>query len=112
MEAEELACEFLTRQGLVTLKRNFSARTGEIDLVMLDGTIVVFVEVRSRKSNSHLHVLETIDFRKRKRIIRTSQLYLQNNRSLNYDQCRFDIILLTGNSNHRAVEWIKNAFEN
>ncbi|HSD70799.1 MAG TPA: YraN family protein, partial [Woeseiaceae bacterium] len=46
---EQLALDHLLRNGLDLLERNFRCRHGEIDLVMLDGETVVFVEVRFRK---------------------------------------------------------------
>ena len=46
--AENAACVYLQAQGLTLLNRNFHARQGEIDLVMLEKTTLVFVEVRFR----------------------------------------------------------------
>lgn len=109
--AEEIACKFLCRHGMRLLQKNFQAKTGEIDLIMQEGQVLVFVEVRSRRTITKLHVIETIDSRKRDRIIRTSQLYLQRNRSAIFEYCRFDLVLVTGAEKNRTVEWIKNAFE-
>ena len=46
--AEQAACSYLTRHGLTLIARNFHARQGEIDLIMLDKDTLVFVEVRFR----------------------------------------------------------------
>ena len=51
--AENLAHIFLCEQGLQAVERNFRSKRGEIDLVMLDHDILVFVEVRYRKNNHY-----------------------------------------------------------
>ena len=50
-KAEENALSFLVRQGLDVVERNFRCRFGEIDLIMRDGDVLVFVEVRKRKNS-------------------------------------------------------------
>ena len=49
-EAEKYAEEFLQRQGLILLERNYRCRFGEIDLIVRDGAVLVFIEVRMRAS--------------------------------------------------------------
>jgi len=48
--AERRALDYLTRQGLKLVAANYRSRFGEIDLVMRDGEVLVFAEVRMRKS--------------------------------------------------------------
>ncbi|MFN2858062.1 YraN family protein, partial [Escherichia coli] len=67
----------LRRQGLATLGKNWTCRRGELDLVMLDGDTVVFVEVRSRRHRAWGGALESIDARKRQRLILSAELFLQ-----------------------------------
>ena len=50
--AEQYACEYLTSQGLQWVVSNYRSRLGEIDLIMRDGSYLVFVEVRARASNA------------------------------------------------------------
>lgn len=45
---EDLACEYLQKKGFKILSRNFKARYGELDIVALDDTTLVFVEVKTR----------------------------------------------------------------
>ena len=47
---EDLACDFLIRQGYQILERNFRIRGGEIDIIAKDGDILVYVEVKTRSS--------------------------------------------------------------
>lgn len=111
--AETIACDYLNKQfGFILLDRNYRTPLGEIDLIMKDGDITVFIEVRSRTRQAYLDALETIDHRKRKRIIQTSEYYLQRHVS-NYNnvKCRFDVVTLTGPLESAKLEWIKNAFD-
>ena len=109
VEAERLAHDFLRQHGLKPIDLNFRTPRGEIDLVMQDGQVLVFVEVRSRTSNTFIHAAESIDARKRQRIILASQRYLQ--KYGDRVDCRFDVIIVTGSGTGRKIEWIKRAFD-
>ena len=109
--AENLALEYLQGWGLKLISRNFSGRRGEIDLIMLDGTFVVFVEVRARRSKVPVHPLESIDTRKIRKIILTSQQFLQAERKYQASKCRFDVVCITGTVDEPNIEWIKGAFD-
>ncbi len=107
--AEQTALEFLLSNGLNLVTRNFRSRTGEIDLIMLENSTIVFIEVRSRASNRFMEPIETINHRKIQKIIRTSRIFLQQYKGA-YGSCRFDIITLTGKIKPSSMDWIKNAF--
>jgi putative endonuclease len=103
--AEKLALEFLQRNGLQLIESNFRCRFGEIDLILHDGSTLVFVEVRLRSSQRFGGAAASITSAKQGRIIRAAQIYLQQqSREMT---CRFDVVVLDGE--HR-IEWIKNAF--
>ena len=63
--AEALAADYLMRQGLTIVGRNFRTRFGEIDLIARDGRTLVFVEVRMRSSRDYGGGLESITAAKR-----------------------------------------------
>ena len=109
--AETLALEHLLENGLTLLTHNFHARCGEIDLIMRDDTTIVFFEVRYRADNMFMNALETIDKKKRMRIINTSQYYLQSHRWASKKPCRFDVMLICGSAENPGIRWIKNAFQ-
>ncbi|MGL4231096.1 MAG: YraN family protein [Casimicrobium sp.] len=73
---EARALAFLQSQGLSLVTRNWQSRSGEIDLVMRDGTTLVFVEVRKRSSAAFGGALQSIDAGKTSRIERTAATYL------------------------------------
>ena len=106
-EAERCAEEFLKQHSLVLLQRNYRCRFGEIDLIMRDGTTLVFVEVRLRTRTFFGGAANSITGSKQARIVRTAQYYLASLRA--EPSCRFDAVLLSGREGAR-IEWIKDAF--
>lgn len=105
-QAEQLAAQFLQRQGLKLVQANYHCRFGEIDLILRDKEDLVFAEVRQRRSSDFGASAASIDARKQQKIILTAQHYLS---SLSHTPpCRFDAVLLDAGGN---IEWIKSAFE-
>ena len=100
--AEALAADYLTRQGLTIVGRNFRTRFGEIDLIARDGRTLVFVEVRMRSSQSFGGGLESITAAKRARMIAAANGYLAKLRSA--PACRFDAVFMQ-TLDARSVEW-------
>ena len=109
-QAEDFALAYLQQQNLTLVCRNFRCRFGEIDLIMRDKNTVVFLEVRWRRSNHFLAPLETIDRRKRDKLVKTGQLFIQSAQAPGDSDFRFDVVGLTGVGGDRKIEWIKNAF--
>jgi putative endonuclease len=108
----EKHCEkFLKRKGLKKLARNFSCKTGEIDLVMLDteGTIV-FVEVRTKASESFEPPESTITSAKKTKLCRTAQYFLTTNK-IDNRPCRFDIVtIVLGQTGPPKTKHYQNSF--
>ncbi|AFI83840.1 YraN family protein [Methylophaga nitratireducenticrescens] len=107
-QAEQLACDYLKKQGLKLIQRNFHCRRGEIDLIMQDGKTLVFIEVRYRRNAYHGSALESITGSKQSRIIITAQHYLMQ--SGWSDNCRFDAIAITATQPDQIL-WIRDAFQ-
>jgi putative endonuclease len=108
---EKVAESFLKKHGLKTLKRNFLARSGEIDLIMLDGKTVVFAEVRYRENDRHGSGADSVTWKKQQRIIKAARLFLQYHGRHRRRPCRFDVVSI-GNENGRPVlNWIQDAFD-
>jgi len=106
-EAEQAAADFLTSRGLTLTDKNYRCRFGEIDLVMRDGKVLVFVEVRMRASEKFGGAAASITAGKQAKLIRTAQHYLADLKTA--PACRFDAVLLSGAKGDK-IEWIKNAF--
>ena len=107
-QAEELACRYLQTQGLRLVTRNHRCRRGEIDLIMEDGESLVFVEVRYRASARFGSAAESVDARKRTRLIAAAGHFLQQQRRNR--PCRFDVVAISGAA-EPDLQWITNAFE-
>lgn len=103
--SETLACRFLEGQGLELVERNWRSRFGEIDLVFREGVTIVFVEVRLRTSAAFGGAAESIDRRKRARLLAAARLYLAGRRER---PCRFDVVLLK-RLDPPDIEWIRDA---
>ncbi len=104
---ESLACEYLKGLGYRLLEKNYRNPFGEIDLIFEDGDIVVFVEVKARKNETYGYPREFVTASQQKRIMRSSEIYLQEMNLLDR-QMRYDVIEIYLES--RTIEHIDNAF--
>lgn len=105
---EQLAEQWLCQQGLTLVERNFTLRGGEIDLIMWQDDVLVFVEVRYRQDSGHGSGAESITRAKQNKIRRTAEYYLQQHFGNRPPFCRIDV--LSGSGDPIAFDWIQNAF--
>ena len=103
---EQQAADYLEKNGLRILKRNYRCRYGEVDIIAMDGNVLVFAEVKYRNSERYGSSLEAVDLRKRKTISRVSRWYLSTCAGSMEVRCRFDVIGIEGDT----VHWIRDAF--
>jgi len=108
---EDLALAHGQREGLLLLARNFNCRYGELDLVMRDGDIVVFVEVRYRRSQGFGGGLDSVGASKRERLAKAASVFLQANPGLTRNPCRFDVVAISGAADAPSIHWQRNAFD-
>lgn len=104
--AEQFAAEFLQRQGIKITVRNYRCRFGEIDLIAQDGKTLVFIEVKSRRTEDFGGAAASITRDKRDKLLRAARHYLA--RLGNAPPCRFDAVLIRGEP--PQIEWLRNAF--
>ncbi len=132
-QKEKQALKYLKKQGLYFVVRNYITKLGEIDIVMLDSDILVFVEVRFRYDDNYGSALISVNRKKQIKIMRAAQYFLSMHQQYIDSVCRFDVVaikpnlsdesksikLFTGFKNifgfTRAqkdeITWIKNAFD-
>lgn len=108
--AENLALQYLKKNSLKLIKQNFNSKFGEIDLIMLDNNVLVFIEVRYRTQNKFGLSVETVDIFKQQKIIKTAQLFLQKYKKYHDFICRFDVIGVESSLKYPQFNWIKDAF--
>ena len=109
--AERGAERLLRRRGCRVLARNYQRRSGEIDLVVLDGEQLAFVEVRHRGAGAWVSPLASVDASKQRRLARTAALFLADHPEHRFREARFDIVCVSKRNLRLACEWIPNAFE-
>lgn len=105
---EQQAADYLIRQGLILVEKNFVIRGGELDLVMRDKQTLVFVEVKYRDNPRHGHAAEMVTKQKQKRLIRSAMIWMKKQHlNVHNTDFRFDVVAIQDSGRH--IEWIKNA---
>lgn len=109
---EHRAARYLQSQGLRVIARNYRCRAGELDLVAVDASCLVFVEVRSRSNPRYASAAASVDLRKRRRLIRAAQSFLQKNPQWAQRPCRFDVVTFQPRQStpEPLPQWIRSAF--
>ena len=111
--AERRAERFLRRRGLELVQRNYRCRWGEIDLIMRQRDVLVFVEVRHRAGNARIPPLETVTAAKQRRLKAAAAVFLSHVSGPSTPRCRFDVV---GTSPARSplrrpqIIWREDAF--
>ena len=112
--AESLAEQMLRKKGYRVLGRNIRLPGGELDLIVRQGEMLVFVEVKARRTETFGGAPYAIHRRKEERMIKLAAQYLAQNTSETTQPgpCRFDIVLCQQRSNGPIdIHHIENAFE-
>jgi putative endonuclease len=108
---EEIAAEYLLKQGYQLTERNFTCRSGEIDIVAYDGEILVFAEVKYYRQGSLRDLHLAIDTNKQQKLLKAAQYYLFKHKIADR-YVRFDAVLIEFTESNKVVklELIKDAF--
>ena len=107
MAAEQRALDYLTSRGLEPVARNFRVRSGEIDLILRQGSELVFVEVRQRASAAFGGAAASVTAAKRVRVRRAAQAFLfEHCGGRAWPAVRFDVVAIDGTE----IDWIRAAF--
>ncbi|HEX2894826.1 MAG TPA: YraN family protein [Marmoricola sp.] len=104
---ERVAARHLVESGLVLLDRNWRCEAGEIDLVLRDGDVLVFCEVKTRTSTAYGHPLEAVDDAKTERLVRLAARWIEEH-SVAAPDVRFDVVaVLTSLRGAAQVEHVR-----
>ena len=101
-DGEILARKFLASRGLEVLATNFHTREGEVDIVARDGELIIFVEVKARRSQKFGSAIESVDEKKLKKIAAAGETFLSEN-SLEQADWRVDVVTIEAGKLH----WLK-----
>ncbi len=107
---EDIAVDYLEKQGYQILLRNYRCNFGEIDIIAQDKKELVFVEVKTRRNTNYGMPFESVTKVKQQRIRKVALHYLQETRPGTFD-LRFDVVsILVEGEKSIEIEVIKNAF--
>jgi len=105
-KGEDKAVEALKTAGMEIIARNFRSRQGEIDIIALDGEILVFAEVKAWSVYGIENLAYSVNSKKQNRIIETAKYFLSMNRQYNGRAIRFDVVFV----GKEAVTHLASAF--
>lgn len=109
VSGEDIAEEFLRQKGYRIIERNFRVRQAEIDIIALDGEVLVFIEVKMRLTLVAGFGREAVTKAKQNNIRYAANYYIMKHR-LENRFCRFDVVEITPDNGTVNVELIQNAF--
>jgi putative endonuclease len=109
-QGEEIAVAYLKGEGYQIIERNYRCLFGEVDIVAKDRDMIVFVEVKSRKSELYGDPQTAVSLEKQKKLCRISIKYLEERR---FYPCnaRFDVVAVKMLPTGNEIELIRNAFD-
>ncbi len=109
LAGEQKAKEYLIEKGYKFVTENYHSKFGEIDLIMSNETFIVFVEVKTRKTNPMVSGVESITPAKQRKIIVTAGEYIV--KKMPNLQPRFDVVTVTHKDGEYYIdEHLENAF--
>lgn len=107
---EDRACLYLEEKGMTLVARNFRCRNGEIDLIMTDGSVFVFVEVKTRRNRLYGEPIEAVTVYKQRHIRYTAKMFLLT-RHLYDVRVRFDVVeIMMAPGREVRLRHTRNAF--
>ena len=107
---ESLAVRFLKKAGYKIVEQNYRSRLGEIDIIARDGSVLAFIEVKSRRSSGFGGPKWAVTSQKQRKISMVALEYLKKTDQME-SQARFDVVAIRLRPNRPDIEIIKNAFE-
>jgi putative endonuclease len=109
---EDCACHALQRRGYEILERRYRTRYGEIDIIAADRGVLVFIEVKARRSMTRGGPADAVTWHKQRRLLQLAERYIAARR-LSHMPCRFDVVSvsLSADATGPRVEVLKGAFE-
>jgi len=106
--AEDLVADRLTSEGWEIVERNARTRYGELDIVALDGRVLVFIEVKGARLETSFgpeKPILSIDFRKQRKVRRLGTAWMAERRDFPpFDDIRFDAVGVVLDRVGRSVE--------
>jgi putative endonuclease len=109
-EGERIAEQYLKEKGYKLVERNYRCAAGEVDLIVLDRRVIVFVEVKTRTGHGFGTPLEAVQPRKQRKMMQAAQFFLTQ-KKLHQRDARFDVVGISWPGQEPMVEHVENAFD-
>lgn len=109
-KGEDIAVAHLKKLGYKIIIRNYRGRLGEIDIIARDKDTLVFIEVKTRKTEEFGNPKEEVTRRKRHQISKVALEYLKRS-GLSSVKARFDVVAIKLDRDSNRIEVVKNAFD-
>jgi putative endonuclease len=93
-QGEQMAAQFLLRQGYRIAQQNYRCREGEIDIIAWDGPTLVFIEVKTKGQTTFGAPQAMVHGHKQKKMVHVAMVYVQRHR-LQDVNLRFDVVAIT-----------------
>jgi putative endonuclease len=106
---EDAAAAWYAARGFLVVARNWRCRTGEIDLVVARGALVVICEVKTRHGRAFGGGFEAVGWEKQRRLRRLAELFLAGS-AMTPESVRFDVASVAGAKRGWSVEVFEDAF--
>ena len=105
---EQLAVEFLTKNGYSILEQNWRNRFEEIDIIASKDQYLIIVEVKTRRNLNYGNPEDAVSLKKQRLLVNAAEVYInQKNCTL---ETRFDIISIVAHDENPAISHIMWAF--
>ena len=111
LAAEKLACRHLEEEGFSIVERNHRSKSGEIDIVARKESLLLFAEVRFREDAAFGTPEDTVDRKKRLRVVAAARSYLDDAPSNSWGEARFDVIVIEGSGEDMSLRHYPSAFD-
>lgn len=106
---EQIAVDYLISNNIKIVGRNIRTSYGEIDIVGQKDGIIIFFEVKTRRTEEFGNPEDAVNYNKREHMRNSALDYMQSNLDLEMDW-RIDVIaIFVGEKNKLQIRWIKNA---
>lgn len=106
---EEVAVAYLSEKGYVILERDWHSGKRDIDIIAKDGSVVVFIEVKTRRNRLMMEPEQAVDRHKIRNLALAANNYVQSRQIDN--ELRFDIITIVGEMGTQPeINHIEDAF--
>jgi len=107
---ENSATDFLLSNGYKIITRNYHSAYGELDIIASKDDTIVFIEVKTRSSNTEA-ALNSVSVSKQTKLKKTASIFLSQHTSFELLATRFDVISIIHKNHKQQLNHLKDAFK-